>query len=154
MQVTVKDLELLKEDLKRLETVGRKAILAELSHMREEEPHFAENGAYIHQLNLLHALEVQIDSLHNSIMSAEIVENACCVNVVGVGTLLEVVDEDGEVIKLEVVSDGLSKPLEWKVSMSSPIVKACLETKENGTFEVVTSMGVTVYKLQKIDYKR
>ena len=90
-------------------------------------------------------------SLRDNLRKADIVEGASCTSKIGIGSIVEVVEEgDDEVMVLEVVSDGSSDPLRNKVSIGSPIIQGCAAHVVGETFELTVGNAVTRYQLKAI----
>ena len=135
-RLTAKQAEALREELDELEGPRRTEVVAAIKKAREFGD-LSENFEYHAAKNEQGLLEARIRSLRARLDQAEIVEVATG-DEVGIGSVVEIEDESGEKMTVEVSAvGGLGT-----VSPTSPLGSALLGHKLGETVEVQAPRGV------------
>jgi transcription elongation factor GreA len=134
-RLTAKQAEALREELDELEGPRRTEVVAAIKKAREFGD-LSENFEYHAAKNEQGLLEARIRSLRGRLDHAEIVEVASG-GEVGIGSVVEVEDESGEKMTVEVSAVGGA----GTVSPTSPLGSALLGHKPGETVEVQAPRG-------------
>jgi len=134
-RLTAKQAEALREELDELEGPRRTEVVAAIKKAREFGD-LSENFEYHAAKNEQGLLEARIRSLRGRLDHAEIVEVASG-GEVGIGSVVEVEDESGEKMTVEVSAVGGA----GTVSPTSPLGSALLGHKPGDTVEVQAPRG-------------
>jgi transcription elongation factor GreA len=134
-RLTAKQAEALREELDELEGPRRTEVVAAIKKAREFGD-LSENFEYHAAKNEQGLLEARIRNLRGRLDHAEIVEVASG-GEVGIGSVVEVEDESGEEMTVEVSAVGGS----GTVSPTSPLGSALLGHKPGETVEVQAPRG-------------
>jgi transcription elongation factor GreA len=134
-RLTPKQAQALREELEELEGPRRTAVVAAIKTAREFGD-LSENFEYHAAKNEQGLLEARIRTLRHRLDTAEIVEEASGEEV-GIGSVVEVQDEGGEAMTVEISAVGGS----GTVSPTSPLGSALLGRKPGETVEVQAPRG-------------
>jgi transcription elongation factor GreA len=134
-QMTAKQAEELRKELEHLEGPRRTDVVAAIKTAREFGD-LSENFEYHAAKNEQGLLEARIRTLRSRLDSAEIVDRATG-DEVGIGSVVEVVDEGGETMTVELSALGGS----GTVSPTSPLGSALLGHKVGETVTVTAPRG-------------
>jgi len=134
-RLTEKQAEALREELAELEGPRRTEVVAAIKKAREFGD-LSENFEYHAAKNEQGLLEARIRTLRARLDGAEIVESAGT-GEVGIGSVVEIVDEGGETMRVEVSAVGGS----GTVSPTSPLGAALLGRKTGETVDVQAPRG-------------
>jgi transcription elongation factor GreA len=133
--MTAVQAEALRKELEELEGPRRTAIIAAIKVAREFGD-LSENFEYHAAKNEQGLLEARIRTLRSRLDTAEIVDRATG-DTVGIGSVVEVVDESGSVMTVELSALGGS----GTVSPTSPLGSALLGHKVGETVKVQAPRG-------------
>jgi transcription elongation factor GreA len=134
-RLTAKQAEALREELAELEGPRRTEVVAAIKKAREFGD-LSENFEYHAAKNEQGLLEARIRNLRGRLDHAEIVEQASG-DEVGIGSVVEVEDESGETMTVEVSAVGGS----GTVSPTSPLGSALLGHTPGETVDVQAPRG-------------
>ncbi len=134
-RLTATQAEALRVELAELEGPRRTEVVAAIKKAREFGD-LSENFEYHAAKNEQGLLEARIRTLRHRLDNAEIVEQASG-GEVGIGSVVEVVDEGGEVMTVEISAVGGS----GTVSPTSPLGSALLGHKAGETVDVSAPRG-------------
>jgi transcription elongation factor GreA len=134
-RLTVRQAELLRAELEELEGPRRTDVVAAIKKAREFGD-LSENFEYHAAKNEQGLLEARIRTLRARLDGAEIVDDATG-DEVGIGSVVEIEDEQGETITVEVSAVGGS----GTVSPTSPLGSAVLGRKLGDSVEVAAPRG-------------
>ena len=134
-RLTAKQAEALRVELAELEGPRRTEVVAAIKKAREFGD-LSENFEYHAAKNEQGLLEARIRTLRDRLDNAEIVEEAAG-DEVGIGSVVEVADEGGETMTVEVSAVGGA----GTVSPTSPLGSALLGHKAGDTVEVQAPRG-------------
>jgi transcription elongation factor GreA len=143
-RLTEKQAEALRIELAELEGPKRAQAVAAIKTAREFGD-LSENFEYHAAKNEQGLLEARIRTLRHRLDNAEIVEEAGGEEV-GIGSVVEIVDESGEAMTVEVSAVGGS----GTVSPTSPLGSALLGRKPGETVEVSAPRGSWQATIQAI----
>jgi transcription elongation factor GreA len=136
-RLTEKQADALRAELAELEGPRRTEVVAAIKKAREFGD-LSENFEYHAAKNEQGLLEARIRTLRSRLDGAEIVADADAASgEVGIGSVVEVVDENGETIRVEVSAVGGS----GTVSPTSPLGSALLGRKIGETVDVQAPRG-------------
>jgi transcription elongation factor GreA len=134
-RLTEKQAEALRTELAELEGPRRTEVVASIKKAREFGD-LSENFEYHAAKNEQGLLEARIRTLRQRLDNAEIVGDAGTAEV-GIGSMVEIVDEGGELMTVEVSAVGGA----GTVSPTSPLGSALLGRKPGETVEVAAPRG-------------
>src|SRR4051812_20202095 len=134
-RLTAKQAEALRAEVEELEGPRRVAVVAAIKTAREFGD-LSENFEYHAAKNEQGLLEARIRTLRHRLDNAEIVDEATG-DKVGIGSMVEVVDEGGEAMTVEISAVGGS----GTVSPTSPLGSALLGRKPGETVDVQAPRG-------------
>jgi transcription elongation factor GreA len=131
-------------ELEELRTTKRAEVAERLRVSREEGPGDAgDNTQYLETQRELALLEARIATIERTLASAEIVESSSVkTGVVGLGSSVEVKDDEGEVATYHLVGAAEANPRKGAISYESPVGHALLGKKAGDTVSVETPAGV------------
>ena len=142
--MTAPQAEALRKELEELEGPKRKDVIAAIKTAREFGD-LSENFEYHAAKNEQGLLEARIRTLRSRLDTAEIVDKATG-DSVGIGSIVEVVDESGAVMTIEISALGGS----GTVSPTSPLGSALLGHKVGESVKVQAPRGSWNATIQKI----
>jgi transcription elongation factor GreA len=134
-QLTAKQAEAIEAELAELEGPRRTEVVAAIKKAREFGD-LSENFEYHAAKNEQGLLEARIRSLRHRLEGAEIVEQAAGGSV-GIGSIVEVADEGGEMLTIEISAAGGP----GTVSPTSPLGSALFGHKAGDTVDVQAPRG-------------
>ena len=143
-RLTEKQAEALRAELAELEGPKRTQVVAAIKTAREFGD-LSENFEYHAAKNEQGLLEARIRTLRHRLDNAEIVEESGS-DQVGVGSVVEIVDEGGETLTVEVSAVGGA----GTVSPTSPLGSALLGRKPGETVDVSAPRGSWKATIQAI----
>jgi transcription elongation factor GreA len=143
-RLTARQAEALREELAELEGPRREEVVAAIKKAREFGD-LSENFEYHAAKNEQGLLEARIRTLRSRLDGASIVEEASD-GAVGIGSVVEVADQDGEVMTVELSAVGGS----GTVSPTSPLGSALLGRKPGETVEVLAPRGAWLATIRAI----
>ena len=151
--LTPQGLEELKAKIEHLSTHRRQEVAERIKDAREFGD-ISENSEYDDAKNEQALLEKQIAELEEKLRSATVIdEDSVSTDVVGVGTLVHVKDQQTDKsVKYRIVGSAEANPSENKLSNESPVGKALLGRKRNDIVSVPLPRGGTrELKITKIE---
>jgi transcription elongation factor GreA len=134
-QLTERQAEALRQELAELEGPRREEVVASIKKAREFGD-LSENFEYHAAKNEQGLLEARIRTLRSRLDNSSIVEEATGEEV-GIGSVVDVADQDGEVMTVELSALGGS----GTVSPTSPLGSALLGRKPGETVNVQAPRG-------------
>jgi len=144
-RLTQKQADALREELAQLEGPRREEIVAAIAKAREFGD-LSENFEYHAAKNEQGLLEARIRTLRSRLDGAEIVEVASG-GTVGVGSVVEIEDDSGGAMKVEISAVGGS----GTVSPTSPLGSALLGRSVGDTVDVQAPRGAWRATVKSID---
>jgi transcription elongation factor GreA len=151
--MTVAGYKVLDEELKRLKSVERPAVIAAISEARSHGD-LSENAEYHAAKERQGWIEGQIAEIEDKISRAQVIDvSKLSGNQIKFGATVTVVDEDTEEERrYQVVGDHEADVKSGKISLSSPLSRAMIGKEVGDVVEVVTPGGVKAYEIAKVEW--
>ncbi|HUW26943.1 MAG TPA: transcription elongation factor GreA [Gallionella sp.] len=152
--LTLVGAELLRNELHRLKTVDRPAVISAIAEARAHGD-LSENAEYDAAKEKQSFVEGRILELESKLGSALIIDpktlNADGRCVFGSTVVLEDVN-NGDVVTYQIVGDDEANIRERKISISSPIARALIGKYSGDIAEVLAPGGVREYEVVNVQY--
>jgi transcription elongation factor GreA len=152
--LTVVGAEKLRQELHRLKTVERTAVIKAIAEARAQGD-LSENAEYDAAKERQGFIEGRIVELESKLGSAQIIDpktlNADGRCVFGSTVVLEDVN-NGDVVTYQIVGDDEADIRHRKVSISSPIARALIGKYSGDVAEVQAPGGVREYEVVEVQY--
>ncbi|ESQ87059.1 transcription elongation factor GreA [Asticcacaulis sp. AC460] len=151
--MTVGGYKTLDEELKRLKSIERPAVIAAISEARSHGD-LSENAEYHAAKERQGWIEGQIADIEDKISRAQVIDVAKLSGQnIKFGATVTVVDEDTEEEgRYQVVGDHEADVKSGKISLSSPLSRAMIGKEVGDVVEVVTPGGVKAYEILKVEW--
>lgn len=143
----------LDEELKRLKTVERPAVISAIAEARLHGD-LAENSEYHAAKDRQGWIEGQIAEIEDKMARAQVIEvGKLSGHQVMFGATVSLVDEDTEEeARYQIVGEHEADVKSGKVSITSPIARAIIGKKAGDVVEVNTPGGVKAYEITKVEW--
>jgi len=143
----------LDEELKRLKTIERPAVIAAISEAREHGD-LSENAEYHAAKERQGWIEGRIAEIEDKIARAQIIDvSKLSGKQVKFGATVSVVDEDTEEeARYQIVGEHEADVKEGRISLSSPLSRAMIGKEVGEVVEVYTPGGVKAYEILKVEW--
>ena len=152
--LTVIGAELLRNELHRLKTIARPAVINAISEARAQGD-LSENAEYDAAKEKQSFTEGRIVELESKLGSAQIIDpktlNADGRCVFGSTVVLEDTN-NGDVVTYQIVGDDEANIRERKISISSPIARALIGKYSGDIAEVQAPGGIREYEVVNVQY--
>jgi transcription elongation factor GreA len=149
--LTPEGLTKLKDELEYLSNDKRREVAERIKEAREFGD-ISENSEYDDAKNEQAMLEARIAALEEKLRSAQVIDaGELSTDIVHVGSVVHVKDEDGKSQKYTIVGSAEANPREYKLSNESPVGKALVGRKRGDEVVVQTPRGERRLKITKID---
>jgi transcription elongation factor GreA len=149
--LTPEGLTKLKDELEYLSNDKRREVAERIKEAREFGD-ISENSEYDDAKNEQAMLEARIAALEEKLRSAQVIDaGELSTDIVHVGSVVHVKDEDGKSQKYTIVGSAEANPREYKLSNESPVGKALVGRKRGDEVVVQTPRGERKLKITKID---
>ena len=144
----------LDEELKRLKTQERPAVIQAISEAREHGD-LSENAEYHAAKERQGWIEGRVAELEDKLARAQVIDTSkMSGDTVKFGATVTVLDEDTEEkATYKIVGDDEADVKEGKISLSSPIARALINKEVGDVVEVNTPGGTRSYELMKVEWK-
>ena len=144
----------LDEELKRLKTLERPAVIAAISEAREHGD-LSENAEYHAAKERQGWIEGRIAEIEDKIARAQVIDvSKLSGSQVKFGATVSVVDEDTEEeARYQIVGEHEADVRGGRVSITSPIARAMIGKEMGDVVEVNTPGGVKAYEILKVEWK-
>ncbi len=153
--VTLRGAELLKEELHRLKTVERPAVIAAIAEARSHGD-LSENAEYDAAKERQGFIEGRIKEVESKLGNAQIIDpkalDADGRVVFGATVELEDTDE-GQTVTYQIVGDDEADLKQNKISLNSPVARALIGKFEGDVVEVQTPGGRREYEILEVRYE-
>ena len=153
--VTVRGLELMKEELQRLRGVDRPEIIQAIAEARAQGD-LSENAEYESAKEKQSFIEGRIAELEAKLSNCMVIDpktlnaDGRCV----FGSTVEIEDLDsGDVVTYQIVGDDEADIKSGKISVSSPIAHGLIGKSEGDVAEVMAPGGIKSYEVLTVQYK-
>ncbi|MGZ8363421.1 MAG: transcription elongation factor GreA [Caulobacteraceae bacterium] len=144
----------LDEELKRLKTQERPAVIGQISEARAHGD-LSENAEYHAAKDRQGWIEGRIAEIEDKIARAQVIDvSKLSGDQVKFGATVTVVDEDTEdKSRYQIVGEHEANVKEGRISVSSPLSRAMIGKVKGDTVEVNTPGGVKAYEILKVEWK-
>ncbi len=151
--MTVKGYKTLDDELKRLKSIERPAVIAAISEARSHGD-LSENAEYHAAKERQGWIEGQIADIEDKISRAQVIDvSKLSGSHIKFGATVTVIDEDTEEEgRYQVVGDHEADVKAGKISLSSPLSRAMIGKEVGDVVEVVTPGGVKAYEIAKVEW--
>jgi transcription elongation factor GreA len=153
--ITLRGAELLKEELHRLKTVERPAVIAAIAEARSHGD-LSENAEYDAAKERQGFVEGRIAEVEGKLGNAQIIDpralDADGRVVFGATLELEDVDE-GQTVTYQIVGDDEADIKQNKISLNSPVARALIGKFAGDVVEVQTPGGRREYEILDVRYE-
>ena len=148
--MTAEGYHALDEELKRLKTVERPAVIAAIGEARAHGD-LSENAEYHAAKDRQGWIEGQIAEIEDKMARAQVIDvSKLSGKQVKFGATVSVIDEDtDEKARYQIVGEHEANVKAGKVSITSPIARAMIGKESGETVEVNTPSGVKAYEITK-----
>ena len=151
--MTAEGYHALDEELKRLKTVERPAVIAAIGEARLHGD-LSENAEYHAAKDRQGWIEGQIAEIEDKMARAQVIDvSKLSGKQVKFGATVSVIDEDTEEkARYQIVGEHEANVKDGKVSITSPIARAMIGKESGDVVEVTTPGGVKAYEITKVEW--
>jgi transcription elongation factor GreA len=151
--LTLRGVEKLREELKRLKSVERPAIVKAIAEARAHGD-ISENAEYHAAKEQQSFLEGRIADIEHKLASAQIVD-VTKLNAGGkvvFGATVKIADEAGKESQYQIVGEDEADSKSGMISVNSPIARALIGKKEGDVVEVTAPGGTRELEILGVEY--
>ena len=151
--LTLRGIEKLREELKRLKSVERPAIVKAIAEARAHGD-ISENAEFHAAKEQQSFLEGRIAEIEHKLASAQVVD-VTKVNAGGkvvFGATVKIADEAGKESRYQIVGEDEADSKSGLISINSPIARALIGTKEGDVVEVTAPGGTRELEILGVEY--
>ena len=151
--MTAEGYHALDEELKRLKTSERPAVIAAIGEARAHGD-LSENAEYHAAKDRQGWIEGQIAEIEDKMARAQVIDvSKLSGKQVKFGATVSVIDEDTEEkARYQIVGEHEADVKQGRVSITSPIARAMIGKESGETVEVNTPNGVKAYEITKVEW--
>ena len=152
--LTKRGAEKLKEELQRLKTKDRPAVIAAIAEARSHGD-LSENAEYDAAKDRQGFIEGRIKEVEGKLAAAQIIDPSAldAGGKVVFGATVELEDEDsGDQVTYQIVGEDEADLKHGLINISSPIARALIGKEEGDTAEVQAPGGVKRYEIVGVQY--
>ena len=151
--MTVEGYKALDEELKRLKTLERPAVIAAIAEARAHGD-LSENAEYHAAKERQGWIEGQIADIEDRMARAQVIDvSKLSGTQVKFGATVSVVDEDTEEeARYQIVGEHEADVKSGRVSITSPIARAIIGKETGDVVEVMTPGGGKSYEITKVEW--
>jgi transcription elongation factor GreA len=151
--MTAEGYQTLDEELKRLKTVERPAVIAAIGEARQHGD-LSENAEYHAAKERQGWIEGQIAEFEDKMARAQVIDVAKLSGTqIKFGATVSVVDEDTEEqARYQIVGEHEADVKRGRVSITSPIARAMIGKESGDVVEVNTPGGTKAYEILKVEW--
>ena len=153
--ITKRGAEKLKEELHRLKTVERPAVIAAIAEARAQGD-LSENADYDAAKDRQGFIEGRIQEIEGKLSVAQVIDPSAVDGggKVVFGATVELEDEDsGDMVKYQIVGEDEADLKRGLINISSPIARALIGKEEGDTAEVQAPGGIRRYEVVAVSYQ-
>jgi transcription elongation factor GreA len=151
--LTLRGVEKLREELKRLKSIERPAVVKAIAEARAHGD-ISENAEYNAAKEQQSFLEGRIADIEHKLASAQVVDvkklNAG--GKVVFGATVKIADADGKEARYQIVGEDEADSRSGLVSVNSPIARALIGRKEGDVVEVAAPGGTREVEILGVEY--
>ena len=151
--LTLRGVEQLREELQRLKSVERPAIVKAIAEARAHGD-ISENAEYHAAKEQQSFLEGRIKDIEHKLGSAQVID-VTKLNAGGkvvFGATVKVADEDGKEQRWQIVGEDEADSKRGLISVNSPIARALIGKKEGDVVEVAAPGGTRELEILGVEY--
>jgi transcription elongation factor GreA len=152
--MTIRGAELLKEELHRLKTVERHAVIQAIAEARAQGD-LSENAEYDAAKDKQGFIEGRILEIESKLAAAQIINPAELQTDgrVVFGVTVDLEDEDtGAKVSYQIVGDDEADLKQSRISISAPIARALIGKEVGAVAEVQAPGGIKSYEIMQVRY--
>jgi transcription elongation factor GreA len=152
--VTKRGAEALKEELHRLKTVERPAVITAIAEARAQGD-LSENADYDAAKERQGFIEGRIQEIEGKLSAAQVIDPSTldAGGRVVFGATVELEDEDsGDTVTYQIVGEDEADLKLGRINVSSPIARALIGKEEGDTAEVQAPGGLRRYEVVAVSY--
>ena len=151
--MTAEGYRALDEELKRLKTIERPAVIAAISEARSHGD-LSENAEYHAAKERQGWIEGRIAEIEDKISRAQIIDVSKLSGAqVKFGATVTVVDEDTEdQARYQIVGEHEADVKQGRLSLTSPLARGMIGKEPGDVVEVITPAGVKAYEILKVEW--
>ncbi len=151
--MTVEGYKALDEELKRLKTLERPAVIAAIAEARAHGD-LSENAEYHAAKERQGWIEGQIADIEDRMARAQVIDvSKLSGSQVKFGATVSVIDEDTEeAARYQIVGEHEADVKSGRVSITSPIARAIIGKETGDVVEVITPNGAKAYEITKVEW--
>lgn len=151
--MTAEGYQALDEELKRLKTLERPAVIAAIAEARSHGD-LSENAEYHAAKERQGWIEGQIADIEDRMARAQVIDVSKLSGAqVKFGATVSLVDEDTEEeARYQIVGEHEADVKRGKVSVTSPIARAIIGKESGDVVEVTTPGGAKAYEIVKVEW--
>ena len=144
----------LQDELKRLKSVDRPAIIRAISEARDHGD-ISENAEYIAARERQGFIEGRVIELEDKIARAEVIDvSKLSGKVVKFGATVTLADEEtDEKVVYQIVGEDEADIAQGRLSVTSPLARALIGKAKGASVEVNTPGGAKAYEVKKIEWR-
>ena len=153
--ITKRGAEMLKEELHRLKTVERPAVIAAIAEARAQGD-LSENADYDAAKDRQGFIEGRIQEIEGKLSVAQVIDPSVVDGggKVVFGATVELEDEDsGDMVRYQIVGEDEADLKQGLINISSPIARALIGKEEGDTAEVQAPGGIRRYEVVAVSYQ-
>ncbi len=153
--ITKRGAEMLKEELHRLKTVERPAVIAAIAEARAQGD-LSENADYDAAKDRQGFIEGRIQEIEGKLSVAQVIDPSAVDGggKVVFGATVELEDEEsGDLVKYQIVGEDEADLKQGLINISSPIARALIGKEEGDTAEVQAPGGIRRYEVVAVSYQ-
>ncbi len=153
--ITKRGAEMLKEELHRLKTVERPAVIAAIAEARAQGD-LSENADYDAAKDRQGFIEGRIQEIEGKLSVAQVIDPSAVDGggKVVFGATVELEDEDsGDMVRYQIVGEDEADLKQGLINISSPIARALIGKEEGDTAEVQAPGGIRRYEVVAVSYQ-
>ena len=151
--LTLRGVEQLRDELKRLRSVERPAIVKAIAEARAHGD-ISENAEYHAAKEQQSFLEGRIADIEHKLASAQVVD-VTRLNAGGkvvFGATVRIADEDGKESRYQIVGEDEADSKRGLISVNAPIARALIGKKEGDVVEVTAPGGTREVEILGVEY--
>ena len=151
--LTVRGVEKLREELKRLKSIERPAVVKAIAEARAHGD-ISENAEYNAAKEQQSFLEGRIADIEHKLASAQVVD-VTKLNAGGkvvFGATVKIADEAGKEARYQIVGEDEADSRSGLISVNSPIARALIGKKEGDVVEVAAPGGTRELEILGVEY--
>ena len=153
--ITKRGAEMLKEELHRLKTVERPAVIAAIAEARAQGD-LSENADYDAAKDRQGFIEGRIQEIEGKLSVAQVIDPSAVDGggKVVFGATVELEDEEsGDTVKYQIVGEDEADLKRGLINISSPIARALIGKEEGDTAEVQAPGDIRRYEVVAVSYQ-